>query len=113
MFIKIKNLFLNYWWKIKMAEKFPGTDISVDEEIISAYILMKSGSPAYIVIVTSNGSKIYAHTLGLEKALKSKIGDLEEHAIDVHEAIKFYFENQSVIAFINQLTSQKNRFKPG
>lgn len=113
MFIKIKSLFLSYWWKIKMIEKLPGTDISVAEEIISAYILLKSNSPVYIVILTSNGSKVYPYTLALENALKSKFGTLEEHEIDIHEAIKFYFENQAVIAFINQLTSKKNRFKPG
>jgi hypothetical protein len=113
MFIKIKRLFLSCWWRMKMTEKLPGTDIDVAEEILSAYVLMKSGDPVYIVISTNNGSKIYPYTSALENALKSKIGTLKDYVIDIHEAIKFYFENQSVIAFIDKMQGFKSKFKPG
>ncbi|MDA8453690.1 hypothetical protein M4R22_02825 [Acidovorax sp. GBBC 3334] len=96
-----------------MGNFLPGTKIDATKiKIISAYILTKNSKETYIVIVTESGSEVYPYALELENALKTIVGNLNTHEVDIHEVIKFFYENSSVVNLLNTLAGKKEKFTP-
>lgn len=100
--------------RLTLMENFlPGTKLNpIKVKILSAYILRKSCKDNYIVIVTAEGSEIYPYSQELENALKDIGFDLGSHELDIHEVVKFYFENEAVINMLSALVSRKSKFEP-
>lgn len=100
--------------RLTLMENFlPGTTLNPNKvKILSAYILSKSGKDNYIVIVTAGGSEIHPYSQELENALKDIGFNLVAHELDIHEVVKFYFENEPVINMLNALVSKKSKFEP-
>lgn len=98
---------------IRMGNFLPGTKIDASKiKIICAYILTKNSKETHIVVVTELGTDVYPYTLELENALKGILGDLNTHDIDIHEAIKFFYENSPVINLLNALVRKTGKFTP-
>jgi hypothetical protein len=96
-----------------MGNLLPGTKLDPTKvTILSAYILSKNGKDNYIVIVTAAGSEIYPYTQELENALKGIGFNLVSHELDIHEVVKFYFENEPVINMLDALVNRKSKFEP-